>query len=304
MTNPRDDVPKEIRHLLAMPKETRTAESQQKIEEYLLSRDVMGKVLLDEIADLKKTIPIRPLLDIRVISQRTSSPRTTHILRRGDFLQPQAEVEPGVLAALGTDLPEEPEGDATRLELAHWLMNPENPLTARVAVNHIWKHLFGAGLVSTVSDFGLRGEKPTHPQLLDWLADEYMKLGWSRKKLIKTIVMSSAYRRDSRHRDGTRGDRSDKPTAGPSESLPRGGGNCPRRYFGRQRITLTKNRWPERLPADAGRRGRLKLCQQFSLGNERRRRSVPPWHVHLLQANVSLPEPGDVRLPRREYFLR
>jgi hypothetical protein len=87
----------------------------------------------------------------------------------------------------------------TRLELAKWLVSPQNPLTARVAVNHIWSKLFGHGLVRTPDDFGTSGEAPSHPELLDWLATDFMRNGWSRKQLIKRIVMSETYRQASHH---------------------------------------------------------------------------------------------------------
>ena len=85
-----------------------------------------------------------------------------------------------------------------RLDLARWLVAPANPLTPRVAVNHLWLHLFGQGLVRTPDDFGARGEPPTHPELLDWLAGELIRQGWSRKQLIRLIVTSATYRQASR----------------------------------------------------------------------------------------------------------
>jgi hypothetical protein len=85
----------------------------------------------------------------------------------------------------------------TRLDLARWLVSSSHPLTPRVTVNHFWTRLFGEGLVRTVADFGVRGEAPTHPERLDWLADEFMKQGWSRKKILKTIMMSATYRQSS-----------------------------------------------------------------------------------------------------------
>jgi hypothetical protein len=88
----------------------------------------------------------------------------------------------------------------TRHDLARWLTDPANPLTPRVTVNRVWKHLFGEGLVRTVGDFGHQGEKPTHPELLDWLATEFIARKWSQKELIKLIVTSAAYRQSSAHR--------------------------------------------------------------------------------------------------------
>ena len=123
--------------------------------------------------------------------------RQTHIHMRGSFLNKGEVVVPGVPQALH-ELPSD--DPANRLGLARWLVNPRNPLSPRVAVNHVWKHLFGAGLVRTVNDFGTRGERPTHPQLLDHLANEYIRRGWSRKALIKYIVTSATYQQSSRHR--------------------------------------------------------------------------------------------------------
>ena len=81
--------------------------------------------------------------------------------------------------------------------MARWLFEPENALTARVGVNYVWLHLFGRGLVNTVNDFGTRGDRPSHPDLLDWLATEWPRLGWSRKALIRLIVTSATYRQES-----------------------------------------------------------------------------------------------------------
>jgi hypothetical protein len=86
---------------------------------------------------------------------------------------------------------------ADRLDLARWIIDPANPLTPRVTVNHVWKHLFGRGLVATVDNFGALGEPPSHPELLDYLATEFLRLGWSRKQLIRFIVTSATYRQSS-----------------------------------------------------------------------------------------------------------
>ncbi len=136
-------------------------------------------------------LPKPPLMDVRVISQRTNNPRKTNLLHRGDFLQPADDVTPGALSTLP------PLKGSSRLDLAKWLVSQNNPLTPRVTVNHFWTRLFGEGLVHTVADFGVRGDPPTHPELLDWLADEFMKQGWSRKKILKTIMMSATYRQSS-----------------------------------------------------------------------------------------------------------
>jgi hypothetical protein len=127
-----------------------------------------------------------------------AKPRETHIHIRGDFLRKGDAVKPGVLSVLHAF---KPRGDRPdRVDLANWLMDPANPLTARVTVNRMWRHLFGRGLTPTVDDFGTRGEKPSHPELLDWLATEFRRLGWSRKAMIKTMVTSAAYRQSSEFR--------------------------------------------------------------------------------------------------------
>jgi len=125
----------------------------------------------------------------------TTKERKTHIHIRGDYEQPGAEVQPGALAVLP---PLEARGArADRLDLARWLVDPAHPLTARVTVNQIWKNLFGRGLVATPENFGALGERPSHPELLDYLATEFVRLGWSRKQIIRHIVTSATYRQTS-----------------------------------------------------------------------------------------------------------
>jgi hypothetical protein len=120
--------------------------------------------------------------------------RVTHVLTKGNFLDPSIVVQPALLGSfpkpLGTEKP-------TRLTVAQWLMSRDNPLTARVMVNRLWAQLFGIGIVETEEDFGTQGSLPTHPQLLDWLAVEFMDNGWNIKALLKTIVMSETYRQSS-----------------------------------------------------------------------------------------------------------
>jgi hypothetical protein len=121
--------------------------------------------------------------------------RDTHLLVRGAYDAPGEKVEPGlpaVLPAMREGLPN------NRLGLARWLIDPANPLTARVTVNRFWQMIFGAGLVKTVEDFGSQGEWPTHPELLDWLATEFVRNGWDVKGILKTMVMSAAYRQSSK----------------------------------------------------------------------------------------------------------
>ncbi len=124
-------------------------------------------------------------------------PRTAHILNRGDWLKPTKEVQFGVPAFLHP-LPKH--SDGSRLTLARWLVDRKAPTTARVFVNRIWQAYFGAGLVTTPEDFGMRCELPSHPELLDWLACEFMDSGWSTKHIHRLIALSATYRQSSRAR--------------------------------------------------------------------------------------------------------
>ncbi len=117
------------------------------------------------------------------------------MLKRGEYDKRGERVTPGVPASLP---PLPADAPRNRLGFAHWLVDPANPLTARVAVNHLWQMLFGTGLVKTAEDFGSQGEPPSHPELLDWLATEFIRTGWDVKRLLKTLVMSATYRQSSR----------------------------------------------------------------------------------------------------------
>jgi hypothetical protein len=133
--------------------------------------------------------------DADVMAQ--NSDRPTYLFVRGNFLAPdQSEaLIPGTPAILH---PFQPSGQVpTRLDLARWIVDPQNPLPPRVAVNTIWYHLFGRGIVPTLEDFGSRAGLPSHPDLLDWLADDFVSHGWLRKRFIKQIVMSSTYRQSA-----------------------------------------------------------------------------------------------------------
>ncbi|APW62076.1 DUF1553 domain-containing protein [Paludisphaera borealis] len=129
-----------------------------------------------------------------------TQPATTHLLRRGDPMQPGAQVSPSAVAAVEPALnlsPDAPEGER-RLALARWIGDPANPLPARVMVNRVWHYHFGRGIVATPSDFGFNGAAPSHPELLDWLAARYIAGGWRLKPLHRLIVLSAAYRQSSR----------------------------------------------------------------------------------------------------------
>ena len=148
----------------------------------------------DELAKLEASRP-KPTTVPVMVELPEGQKRTTHLLQKGNFLTLGEAVEPGVPGVL----PKFPQGvKADRLGMTRWILDPENPLTARVAVNRYWAQLFGAGLVETEEDFGTQGEPPSHPELLDWLALEYRKLAWDTKALLRLIVTSSTYRQSSR----------------------------------------------------------------------------------------------------------
>ncbi|WP_221306275.1 PSD1 and planctomycete cytochrome C domain-containing protein [Prosthecobacter vanneervenii] len=136
----------------------------------------------------------------QTLAEVSKDRRQTYVHMAGDYTRRGPDVMPASLSALPSmKKPVQPE--PSRLDLARWLVSPQHPLTSRVAVNHIWSKLFGFGLVRTPDDFGTAGESPSHPELLDWLASEFMRKGWSRKQLIKLIVMSHTYRQSSAHRE-------------------------------------------------------------------------------------------------------
>lgn len=191
-----ETIPESLRRVVEMPAKTRSVTQQQQLADYSFSLDPSIIQLRNQVSQLNQKVSEAlgrgKKMKVPVIVQR-QEPRKTHILHRGDFLQPTEEVNCNTLAVL----PLLDNDDPNRLDLAEWFFDEANPLVPRVAVNHVWSHLFGHGLVRTISDFGTRGEPPTHPQLLDWLAMKYRDLGWSRKALIKTIVMSNTYRQAS-----------------------------------------------------------------------------------------------------------
>ena len=140
-----------------------------------------------------------------VFGGKFGEPEPVHLLKRGDAEQPEEEVAPTVLSALGDlSLAKDATEADRRLTLANWIASAKNPLTARVAVNRIWQFHFGAGLVLTSSDFGRNGAKPSHPELLDWLTHEFIRSGWSVKYMHKLIMLSDTYQQSSRTNEAGR----------------------------------------------------------------------------------------------------
>lgn len=134
-----------------------------------------------------------------IYAGKFSQPGPTHRLYRGDPLAKREEVSPDALEVVGTlGLERNSPEQQRRLKFAEWIANPDNPLTARVIVNRVWQFQFGTGIVATPSDFGLNGVPPSHPELLDWLARDFMENGWSLKHLHRRILLSNTWQQDSR----------------------------------------------------------------------------------------------------------
>ena len=169
-----------------------------------LSEEVLGEVfalwrarqppLAQDQAAIEALWKQHPEGSTTLVLDAREQARATHLLKRGDFLKPAERVDAAVPAALHP-LPRG--ADGSRLSLARWLASPDSPTTARVIVNRVWQTYFGTGLVDTPEDFGLQGSKPSHPQLLDWLACELMEHQWSLKHLHRLITSSRTYRQDS-----------------------------------------------------------------------------------------------------------
>ncbi|MCA9051960.1 MAG: DUF1553 domain-containing protein, partial [Planctomycetaceae bacterium] len=166
-----------------------------KLDPYHRSDDPGWKSLKTQLAAHLKQKPAQPATKARAFAERTKDRRNTFVHIRGVYNRRGEQVRPSTPEILPSLI--SGNSEPTRLDLARWLFHEDNPLTARVAVNRIWQHLFGDGLVSTPNDFGNKGARPTYPRLLDWLATEYRRLGWSRKELIRLIVGSSTYRMSS-----------------------------------------------------------------------------------------------------------
>ena len=177
--------------------EARDDANKKMIEDHFRQLEVARQAipLLQQIFELRE---IEPKIPTSMILRERSEPRETFVHKRGDFLDPGPKVNgdvPAVLPPLA-----KASDQATRLDFARWLVSAENPLTPRVAMNRDWQKFFGRGLVETEDDFGTQGTPPTHPELLDWLAIEFVDRSWDVKRMHRRIVTSSTYRQSSQAR--------------------------------------------------------------------------------------------------------
>lgn len=179
------------RRIEAQLAEIRAGAEPRKEEEERLDR---------ELKSLRRT---RPRPTTTLVLAELKSPRESYIFIKGDFTRRGADVTPGTPAVLHPIRDRETRR-LNRLDLARWICDPANPLTSRVIVNRVWQQYFGRGLVETENDFGVQGSPPTHPELLDWLATEFISNGWSLKRLHRLIVTSATYRQSSRVRPDLR----------------------------------------------------------------------------------------------------
>lgn len=187
---------KRIKELLNTPEERHRSRDKNQIEEYYFTNFV------PEYRELKHKQAINEMdynhiydqATVSLVMEEKDSPPTARILERGEYDKPGKEVFADVPESLG-GLP--PDATKNRLGLANWLVDPRNPLTARVTVNRFWQNFFGTGIVATSEDFGIMGENPTHPELLDWLAIRFREENWDVKSFFKTLVMSAAYQQES-----------------------------------------------------------------------------------------------------------
>ncbi len=190
-------IPAAVADALRTPSHERTDEQHAALVEHRLKHDAEYVRLEKEQTrlqtELKKLQPPTTL-----VMRELPEVRPSFIMQRGDYKSPGDAVLPATPASLHAGPLSTDSAPLTRLDLARWLVDPSNPLAARVAVNRWWAELFGRGIVATPEDFGLKGERPTHPELLDWLAVEFVDSGWSMKHTLKTIVMSATYRQSSR----------------------------------------------------------------------------------------------------------
>jgi hypothetical protein len=191
-----DAVPADVATILATAKELKGPNLKKVQSFYRRQNSPEYKKLYDEVAKYRdEESSIDKAIPTTLVAKESDKPRETVMLMRGEYDKKGDKVTAGVPAIL-PPLPKD--APTNRLGLAKWLVDPSHPLTARVTVNRFWQQYFGVGLVKTTEDFGVQGERPSHPELLDWLATEFIESGWDIKHIQKLIVTSGTYRQSSK----------------------------------------------------------------------------------------------------------
>ncbi|HEV3144745.1 MAG TPA: DUF1553 domain-containing protein, partial [Gemmataceae bacterium] len=197
-------LPKPLQDIVKIDAAKRSADQQKQLRDYFLERAwSKTRTIFDPLHQQQRALEQeRDQLDAAIpatlVSKENDTPKPAFILKRGEYDKHGEQVDrqtPAFLPPMPAELPK------NRLGFAKWLVDRNHPLTARVAVNRFWQQLFGAGLVKTEEDFGSQGEPPSHPELLDWLAVQFMEDGWDMKKFLRMIVLSATYRQSSRSAD-------------------------------------------------------------------------------------------------------
>jgi hypothetical protein len=190
-------LPLELSEIIAKVPEERTPDETKTLRNHY--RNTVSSEHTRLSAEVARLDGERKALEAKIptsmVMDQMDQPRDTFVLIRGQYDQHGDKVTPGVPASLS---PLPADAPPNRLGLARWLVAPENPLTARVTVNRFWALVMGTGIVKTANDFGTKGEQPTHPALLDWLATDFVRSGWDVKRLMKMMVTSATYRQDTR----------------------------------------------------------------------------------------------------------
>ncbi len=207
--------PAEIVKLLALPEDHRDAATSQMLYPYLKKLDFYDVDVADQLTQAEKPAYLEALRLVRelekekrecdtiyCVKDKESDIPATHVLEGGAYADRREEVQPGIFSVLDPNVPEivspkNSKSTGRRTSLAQWIASERNPWTARVMVNRIWQHHFGRGIVATPDDFGYSGIAPSHPELLDWLAVEFVRSGWSIKHVHRLIMLSSTYRQSS-----------------------------------------------------------------------------------------------------------
>ena len=280
------------REIIATPREDRSS-----VQDGVLNR-VFNKHVEEyqakqgEIAQLDRAMP---RVEWTMVMRDLPEPRESYLHVQGDFTRKGDPVEPGTPAVLP---PLRADSPRNRLGLARWLVADDNPLTPRVTMNRVWQRYFGLGIVETENDFGSQGTLPSHPELLDWLASEFVRRDWNLKAMHRLILNSATYRQSSDYRaDAAEADPSNRLLARQNRIRLEGRSDSRRGAVGFGPAGA-RGRWPERVPAPAGRRGAVHAGRPQVEGG-RGRGPLPARHVHVLHPLGGASRPGAFRRAQR-----